>query len=575
MKFSTSGIRVMRDFPGDAEVASHRWLVRAGYIFQHGSGIYSFAPLFYRVYRKICRIVEEEIDREGGVQVQLPLIQPAELWERSGRLKVYREAGVMFETEDRRGTNYCLCPTAEEVVTDMAMSFIQSPRQLPVIFYQQHTKFRDELRPRFGLVRCREFTMMDAYSFDIDEAGLDLSYRAMARAYHKIFRRCALNYVVVKADSGAIGGSDSEEFMASCEIGEDTLMIAGDYAANAELAFSVVEDPLPEEPRPLEVVDTPGANSIAKLAASLGIPERKTLKCLIYKAVFDDREEPVAILIRGDKDVNEVKLLNHLGAIAVRLAEPEMVSAVAGCAPGYVGPTTLKEGTRVIADLTVKPMRNFAAGSGEPDKHAVNVNHGRDFPTPEFVDIRLAKAGEMAPNGNPLKAFRGIEVGHIFKLGDKYSTSLGAGVNDSDGTFRNFQMGCYGVGSTRIASAVVEQRHDDDGIVWPVALAPFHVHLVPTRYHDEAQRATVDGVYEALENKGIEVILDDRKVSPGVKFADADMIGVPYRITFGRGLAEGKVEVKERHSGDVTEVPLDGLIDDLEARIKGALEEAG
>ncbi len=574
MRFSTSGIRVMRNFPGDAEVASHRWLVRAGYIFQHGSGIYSFAPLFYRVYRKICRIVEEEIDREGGVQVQLPLIQPAELWERSGRLKIYREAGVMFETEDRRGSNYCLCPTAEEVVTEMVMSFIQSPRQLPVIFYQQHTKFRDELRPRFGMVRCREFTMMDAYSFDIDEAGLDRSYKAMDRAYHRIFRRCGLDYVVVKADSGAIGGSDSEEFMASCEIGEDTLMIAGDYAANGELAFSVIEDPEPEAPEPLEVVDTPGADTIAKLAACLNTPESKTLKSMIYNAVFHDREEIVAALIRGDKDINEVKFLNHLGAVAVRLAEPEQVKDVSGCAPGYVGPTTLKEGTRVVADLTVQAMSNFAAGSGEPDKHAVNVNHGRDFPTPEFVDIRMAKAGETAPNGEPLKAFRGIEVGHIFKLGDKYSIALGAGVNDSEGTFRHFQMGCYGVGSTRIASAVVEQCHDDDGITWPLALAPFHVHLVPTKYQDEDQRKITDEIYAALEARGIEVLLDDRKASPGVKFADADMIGVPYRVTLGRGLAEGKVEVRERRSGEVSEVPLDVLVETLEARIKGALEEA-
>ncbi len=574
MRFSTSGIRVMRNFPGDAEVASHRWLVRAGYIFQHGSGIYSFAPLFYRVYRKICRIVEEEIDREGGVQVQLPLIQPAELWERSGRLKVYREAGVMFETEDRRGSLYCLCPTAEEVVTDMAMSFIQSPRQLPVIFYQQHTKFRDELRPRFGMVRCREFTMMDAYSFDIDEAGLDRSYKAMDRAYHRIFRRCGLDYVVVKADSGAIGGSDSEEFMASCEIGEDTLMIAGDYAANAELAFSVIEDPEPEAPQPLEVVDTPGADTIAKLAACLKVPESKTLKSMIYNAVFEDREEAVAVLIRGDKDINEVKLLNHLGAIAIRLAEPELVKEVAGCAPGYVGPTTLKAGTRVVADLTVQAMSNFAAGSGEPGKHAINVNHGRDFPTPEFVDIRMAKAGETAPNGETLQAFRGIEVGHIFKLGDKYSIALGAGVNDSEGTFRHFQMGCYGVGSTRIASAVVEQYHDDDGITWPLALAPFHVHLVPTKYQDEVQRAHADEIYAALQARGIEVLLDDRKVSPGVKFADADMIGVPYRVTLGRGLVEGKVEVKERLSGEVSDVPLETLIDDLTARIKGALEAA-
>ena len=574
MRFSTSGIRVMRDFPGDAEVASHRWLVRGGYIFQHGSGIYSFAPLFYRVYRKICRIVEEEIDREGGVQVQLPLIQPAELWEKSGRLKVYREAGVLFETEDRRGTGYCLCPTAEEVVTDLAMSFIQSPRQLPVIFYQQHTKFRDELRPRFGMVRCREFTMMDAYSFDIDEAGLDKSYRAMARAYHKIFKRCSLDYVVVEADSGAIGGSDSEEFMAACEIGEDTLLIAGNYAANAERAVSVIEEPEPEEPRPLEVVETPGADTIAKLAKFLDLPESRTLKCMVYKATFAEREEPVAVLIRGDSDINEVKLVNHLGAIVVKLADAALVEAVSGGGPGYVGPSSIREGTRVVADLTVRPMSNFAAGCGKPGKHAVNVNHGRDFPTPEFADIRQAKAGETAPNGEPLMSFKGIEVGHVFKLGDKYSTAMGAGVNDSEGTFRNFQMGCYGVGSTRVASAVVEQHHDEAGIRWPIAIAPFHVHLTPTKYQDETQGAIVDELYEALRNQGIEVLLDDRKVSPGVKFADADIIGSPYRLTFGRGLVDGKVELKDRRSGETRDLPLEGLAKQLEALVREGLKES-
>ncbi|MDX1400673.1 MAG: proline--tRNA ligase [Kiloniellales bacterium] len=571
MKFSTSGIRVMRNFPAEAEVASHKWLVRAGYIFQHGSGIYSFAPLFYRVYKKIREIVEAEIDREGGVQVQLPLIQPAELWERSGRLEVYRQAGVMFETEDRKGSNYCLCPTAEEVVTDLAMGFIQSHRQLPVNFYQQHTKFRDELRPRFGLVRCREFVMMDAYSFDIDEAGLDASYQAMARAYHRVFQRCGLDYVVVQADSGAIGGSASEEFMAACDIGEDLLLIAGDYAANAERAVSVIEDPADEDALAMEVVETPGANTIAKLADYLRIPKSKTLKCLVFKAVFSDREEPVVVLVRGDGDVNEVKLQNHLEALAVKLADDDMVQEVAGCSAGYVGPTTLRQGAKVIADLSVKPMKNFAAGSGEADRHAVNVNHGRDFPTPEFVDIRMAKAGEKAPNGEILESFRGIEVGHIFKLGDKYSIALNAGVNDSEGVFRHFQMGCYGIGTTRIASAVVEQHHDEAGMTWPIAIAPFHLHFVPTRYQDEDQQKLVDGLYEDLRRRGIEVLLDDRKVSPGVKFADADAIGVPFRVTFGRGLAEGKVELKERKLDEARELPLEALADTLEDLVKGAL----
>ena len=482
---------------------------------QTASGIYSFAPLYYRVYRKVCRIVEEEIDREGGCQVQLPVLQPAELWELSGRWRVYEESGLMFHLRDRREGHYALVPTAEEVVTDMAMHLIQSHRQLPVNFYQQHTKFRDELRPRFGMVRSREFTMMDAYSFDIDEAGLDRSYQAMARAYHRICRRCVLDYVVVQADSGAIGGSSSEEFMARCDIGEDRLLIAGDYAANVERAVSQVEAAAAEALLALQVVDTPGADSIAKLAACLEIPEAKTLKTLIYAAVMEDREEPVAVLIRGDKAVNDVKLANHLGAIAVKLAEPALVQQVAGCAAGFVGPTTLREGTRVVADETLRGLANLAAGCGEEDKHAVNLNLGRDAPLPEFTDLRLAEAGETAPNGEILHEFKGIEVGHIFKLGDKYSTPMKAGVADSQGKFRHFQMGCYGVGSTRIPAAIVEQHHDDKGMIWPVAVAPFDVHLVAMKYQDEAVRQVVEEACKALEDHGIEYLLDDRNASPG------------------------------------------------------------
>ncbi len=569
MKISHSGIRVLRNFPGDAEVISHKWLVRAGYIVQHASGIYSFTPLFYRVYRKISRIVEEEIDRGGGCQVQLPLLQPAELWRKSGRWKVYEEAGLMFQVEDRKGTDYGLCPTAEEVVTDMAMSLINSPKQLPVIFYQQHTKFRDELRPRFGLVRCREFTMMDAYSFDIDEAGLDQAYKAMDQAYRRVFDRCGLEYVVVKADSGAIGGSDSEEFMATSDIGEDTLLVAGDYAANSEMAVSVLKELPAEDPRPLRVVDTPGATTIENLCQQLEVPATRTLKTILYRAVFSDREEAVAALIRGDKDVNEVKLVNHLDAIAVKLADKDLVQSVANCAAGYVGPTALAAGTRVVADETVRSMTNFVAGCGQADKHAVDVNHGRDFPTPEFVDIRQAEAGETAPNGETLKSFKGIEVGHIFKLGDKYSIALEAGVNDSEGKFRPFQMGCYGIGTTRIASAVVEQYHDENGITWPISVAPYHVHLIPMRYQDEEVRALVDKLCEELDTRGIEYLLEDRSVSGGVKFADADAIGIPYRVVFGRGLAKGTVEVKDRRSGETTEVPLDDLVEHLAGLIEG------
>jgi len=569
MNFSTSGIRVLREFPSDAEVTSHKWMVRAGYICQHASGIYSFAPLFYRVYRKISRIVEQEIDRTGAVQTQLPLLHPAELWKKSGRWRVYEEANLMFQSEDRKGALYGLCPTAEEVVTDLAMHLVTSPKQLPLIMYQQHTKFRDELRPRFGLVRCREFTMMDAYSFDLDDEGLSHAYKLMDKAYRRAFDRCALDYVVVEADSGAIGGSASEEFMAKADIGEDSLLIADGYASNSETAVSVLDELDPEDPLPLAIVDTPGANTIAKLCDALSVPATKTLKTLIYSVIYEDSSEPVAVLIRGDKDINEVKLLNYLNAIKVELADADTVKAAAGTEAGYVGPTTLSEGTRVVADLSVESMSNFAAGCGEKGKHATNVNLGRDFPMPsDFVDIRQAKAGEIGPTGQALKEYRGIEVGHIFKLSDKYSTALNAGVTDSDGKFRHFQMGCYGIGTTRIAAAIIEQHHDENGIIWPLAVAPFHVHLVPLKYQDVEVRQAVDDLCVQLDELGIEYLLDDRQVSGGVKFGDADAIGIPYRVTFGRDLKDGFAEVKARAGGEATKIALKDLAKHLRELVR-------
>jgi prolyl-tRNA synthetase len=380
---------------------------------------------------------------------------------------------------------------------------------------------------------------------------------------------------VVQADSGAIGGSSSEEFMAACDIGEDTLLIAGDYAANAERAISELPELPPEAPKALEVVETPGANTIAKLCQALEITPERTLKTLIYTAAFEDREEAVAVLIRGDKDINEVKLLNHLGALTVKLADEATVTAAAGGAAGYVGPTTLAGNLQVLADETVRSMSNFAAGCGEAGKHAVNVNHGRDFPTPDFTDLRQAVEGEIAPNGKPLEAFKGIEVGHIFKLGDQYSSAMKAGVNDKEGKFRHFQMGCYGVGSTRIASAIVEQYHDERGITWPTAIAPFHVHLTPMKYQDPAVKTAVDQVMAALEARGLEVLLDDRNASAGVKFADADAIGVPYRITFGRGLAAGKVELRSRRDGETRDIALEEIGEAVASAVKADLEASG
>jgi prolyl-tRNA synthetase len=531
--------------------------------------------MLWRTLRKIETIVREEMDRTGAQELLLPQLQPQELWERSGRLGTYVASGIMFTLEDRKGGRFCLGPTHEEVITDFVASAVRSYKQLPLSLYQIQTKFRDELRPRFGLMRGREFVMKDAYSFDLDEAGLDASYLAMRAAYVRIFERCGLEFLAVQADAGDIGGTGSEEFMVTAATGED-LVVFDDttgYAANVERAETTVEPPAEDGGgAPLHVEPTPGDRSVDDLARRFPrLGAARMVKTILYRAVIGGKEEDVAVLMRGDQDVNEVKLKNHLGATAVELADEARVRRVTGCAPGYAGPLELATPSlRIVADTSVEPLKGFLCGVNRPDVHALDVEHGRDFRTPPFADLRRAREGDRSPRSSaPLKAARGIEVGHVFKLGTKYSAAMDAQFLDREGKRRPFVMGCYGIGVSRIASAAVEQNHDERGIVWPVAIAPYHVVMVLARSNDEAAAAVGERLYAALGTAGLEVAYDDRPdAGAGVKFKDAELVGYPVQVTIGKHVAEGKVEVKVRRTGALELV----AFDDVPARVRALLD---
>lgn len=537
--------------PADADDLAQAWLVRGGYIYRHAAGIYCFTALMYRVEKKVSEIVAEEITRYGAAQVRLPILQSQEIWEESGRWAVYEREKLMFQSTDRRGRNFGLSPTAEEVVTDLAKNIIRSPNQLPLNLFQQNHKFRDELRPRSGLLRSREFIMMDAYSFDLDTDGLDLSYRKMRQAYHAIFKKLGFEYIVVQADSGAIGGSASEEFMATSEAGEDTLLYADGYAANVERASSTPPDAVPAEAGDMEIVDTPNCETIADVAAFIGVSETATLKTLVFNLIYQDRVEPVVVLIRGDCDLNPVKLSNHFAAIAAEPADADTVTAVTGCPPGYVGPIGIKAGAKIVADNSVIGLESLVAGCCQPGKHAVRAKPGRDFDMPETADFRLARAGEIAPSGQPLQQCKGIEIGHVFKLGTKYSEKLNAGVVDATQTFQHFEMGCYGIGTTRVLQSIVDQNcTEDTGILWPMVVAPFHVHLIPVKAENPEMMEAVEAMAANLEAQGVECLVDDRKGSIGSKLKDSDILGMPLRVVFGRDLSDGKVETFNRLTGE-------------------------
>lgn len=560
MRFSELFFKSYRDDPADAEIASHKLLVRSGYLVKTGSGIYTFTPLMYRVLSKVMAIVSEEMDRAGAQQMLMPILQPLELWDESGRLDDYMKAGILFHLTDRKGGRYALGPTHEEIVTDLVRRTISSYKELPVILYQQQMKFRDEIRPRFGLMRGREFMMKDAYSFDVDEKGLDVSYEKMSQAYHRIFERIELKYVVVDADSGSIGGSGSQEFMVVADAGEDELLLCEElgYGANVEKADSVIS-PAPDggPPQPLRKESTPGVTTVAQLCEFFEMTADQMMKTVLYTATFRDEETVVAVLMRGDRDVNEIKLTNHLEAIAVELLDDETVRRVTGAAPGFAGPVGLPEEVRVLADCSVDGLSNFLCGANETDFHCLDVNFERDLPMPETADLRQARHGDgctLDPK-KELRSVRGIEVGHIFKLGEKYSVAMDATFLGEDGKPHPIVMGCYGIGGSRIAQAAVEQNHDEDGIVWPWPIAPYHVTVTVAGKKDEDARIAAEELYSSLGDGGFEVLLDDRNLGLGARLKDAEIMGIPFRVLFGRGFKEGKVEIKCRKTGETEEIP--------------------
>lgn len=539
----------LRETPAEAEVVSHQLMLRAGMIRKAAGGVYTYLPLAWRVLRKIEAIVREEMDAAGGQELAMPIMQPAEMWHETGRWDVYGDE--MFRLKDRHNRDFCLGPTHEEMITSLVKSDVRSYRQLPLMLYQIQNKYRDEIRPRFGLMRGREFIMKDLYSFDKDEAGLDVSYRKMYDAYTNIFTRCGLKFRAVEADGGAIGGSNTHEFMVLAEAGEAAIVYcsACQYAANVEKA-ELKPILAPEEPLlPLEVVATPGAKTIEAVAAQLGTALDKNIKAVAFQ---DENDGLVLAFVRGDHEVNDVKLQNAVDAIALRMASEASILA-AGGVPGFMSPIGIR-GAKIVVDPTVMEMRNAIAGANQVDQHYKNVNPKRDFAKVIVADIRLAAEGDACPHcGAALKMARGIEVGQVFKLGTKYSEALHAVYLDENGREQPMVMGCYGVGVSRTMAAAIEQNSDEHGIIWPMAIAPFAVTVVPVNAKDEAQLALAEALYAELRQAGIETLLDDRKERPGVKFKDADLIGYPLRITVGpKAINEDAIEVKVRRTGETS-----------------------
>jgi len=558
MRFTRLVTKTLRTDPPEAETASHRLMLKAGLIQQVAAGVYSYLPLAWRSLRKVENIIREEMDAAGGQELMMPALQPAELWEHTGRRSAFGDN--LFHLEDRRGRPMVLAPTHEEVVTGIVRANVQSYRDLPVILYQIQTKFRDEIRPRAGLVRVREFDMKDAYSFDADDDSLEESYQAMAQAYRNIYRRCDLPVLMAEADSGAIGGKDSHEFILPTPTGEDTVITCPGcgYTANAEKAVATCQQ-LPEETeQPLEEVSTPGVKTIADLAQFLNIPPEKTIKAVFYSA----DEEVVLASIRGDLEVNEVKLKNFLHANELRLATDDEVSA-AGLVSGSASAVGLT-GIKRVADPSVTMGSNFVVGANKPDSHLRGANYPRDFQADILTDIALAEPGQLCLRcGRVLESIRGIEVGHIFKLGTFFSESMGALFLDKEGQQQPITMGCYGIGVGRLLAAAIEQNHDERGIVFPTPVAPYQVHLVGLNLADEEVSAAADQLYADLWKQGIEVLYDDRQdQAAGVKLNDADLLGMPVRLVVSpRNLKNGVVEVKGRREEQAATVPADQVVD--------------
>ena len=572
MRYSQYFIPTVKETPSDAEVISHQLMLRSGMIRKLAAGIYNYLPLGLRSIRKVEAIVREEMNRAGAIEMLMPAVQPAELWKESGRWDFYGKELLRFK--DRKDAEFCMGPTHEEVVTDLIRKEVRSYRQLPINLYQIQGKFRDEIRPRFGLMRGREFIMKDAYSFDVNEAGADVSYSKMYQAYRRIFERCGLKFRAVEADTGSIGGNFSHEFMVLADSGEDAIVScsACQYAANMEKA-EARKSAAGEQaaPSPLERVTTPGQKSVEEVASFLGVNSAQVVKTLVLLA--DD--EPVLALLRGDYDLNEIKLKNHLGCAELEMAGDDVVAKVTGAPTGYAGPVGLPAKVRIVADLSLEGMHNFVTGANEGDTHLKNVNLERDFSVPGFVDIRNVVIGDPCPRceEGALEIWRGIEVGHVFKLGTKYSKALHASFLDADGKEQIIYMGCYGIGIGRTVAACIEQNHDENGIIFPIPIAPFQVIVSALSAKDDSVKDASEAIYQDLLQSGIEVLLDDRDERPGFKFKDADLIGIPLRIVVGaKHLADGNVELKERRSGAVEIISIEEALAKVKSTVKAALQ---
>jgi prolyl-tRNA synthetase len=576
MKYSHYFLPTLKEIPSEAEVPSHQLMFRAGMIRKLAAGIYSYLPFGLRAIRKVESIIREEMNRAGAIEVLLPFVQPAELWQESHRWDAYGKE--LLRLKDRHDRDCCLGPTHEEVITDLARREIRSYRQLPVNLYQIQTKFRDEIRPRFGIMRAREFIMKDAYSFDVDEKGVDISYQKMVDAYHRIFTRCGLNFRAVEAETGLIGGNFSHEFMVLADTGEETIISCTrcSYAANIEKADfrrppAGTPAPVASTQKQLQKVLTPGMRTVEEVTRFLNVSPKDLIKTLI----FDSGKGCVAALVRGDHEISERKMKTVLGTQELQLAGDRQIEEVTRSPKGFAGPIGLT--IPVIADLDIQGMVNFVTGGNEKDTHLVDVNTGRDFQVTRFEDIRSFTLGDRCPLcGEETKTDKGIEVGHTFKLGTKYSKAMGATYLDDQGKEREFVMGCYGIGVGRTVAAAIEQSYDANGIIFPMPIAPFHVLLLPVNIKMELLRETAEQIYKDLLDQQVDVLFDDREETPGVKFKDADLLGIPLRITLGdKNLKKGLVEIKTRKTGDVLLAKKEEVVPKIKEMIAQALQESG